>query len=166
MDIGASCIFLSTKLSEKPRKLRDIMNVAYSIAQKTNSPVPTGSEYTAMKERLLDGEQNVLRVLRFDLDMDLPYKYLLNYARFLRVSKATVQVALTLASDFFYAPTSLQYDAHIVAVACIYIAHTLLEEPNPLPPNWWYDFDASDDDLAAIEAEFATIYTVLPPLQP
>ncbi|OQR82861.1 cyclin-related protein FAM58A-like isoform 1 [Achlya hypogyna] len=165
MDIGASCIFLATKLTEKPRKLRDIMNVAYSIAHKTNSPVPVGSVYTAMKERLLDAEQNILRVLRFELDMDLPYMYLLNYAKFLRCSRATVQVALTLTSDFFYAPRSLSYDAPIIAAACLYVALSLVGEHggHSLPPQWWYEFDTSDDDLAAIQAEFATLYTVLPP---
>ncbi|OQR81459.1 hypothetical protein THRCLA_11713 [Thraustotheca clavata] len=139
MDIGASCIFLSTKITEKPRKLRDIMNVAYSIANNTNKPVPTGSEYTNMKERLLDGEQNVLRVLHFELDMNLPYNFLLNYTQLLRCSRTCVQVALTLASDFFYSPTSLEYDAHIIATGCF------------------------DDDLAAIQNEFNALYTHFPP---
>ncbi|ETV92411.1 hypothetical protein, variant [Aphanomyces invadans] len=81
--IGAACIFLATKITEKPRKLRDVMNVVHCASLNVNSPMPTGPEYTAFKERLLDAEQNVLRAIRFDMDVALPYQHLLNYTKIL-----------------------------------------------------------------------------------
>ncbi|KAF0772881.1 hypothetical protein AaE_002236, partial [Aphanomyces astaci] len=83
VDIGAACIFLATKITEKPRKLRDVMNVAYCVAHNVNTPVSTGHEYSAFKERLLDAEQHVLRAIRFDMDVSLPYQHLLNLAKLL-----------------------------------------------------------------------------------
>ncbi|ETV76356.1 hypothetical protein, variant [Aphanomyces astaci] len=127
VDIGAACIFLATKITEKPRKLRDVMNVAYCVAHNVNTPVSTGHEYSAFKERLLDAEQHVLRAIRFDMDVPLPYQHLLNLAKLLQVSRVVVQIALTLASDLFYSARALEYPPHVIAASSIYLAMDLLQ---------------------------------------
>ncbi|KAF0697876.1 Aste57867_11459 [Aphanomyces stellatus] len=162
VEIGGACIFLATKITEKPRKLRDVMNVAYCVSRNTNTPVPTGPEYTTLKESLLDAEQSVLRVIRFDMDIPLPYQYLLNYTKVLESPRLVVQIALTLTSDLFYSPRALLYAPHVIAAACIYLAIELLDGDH-IASRWWYRFDTSDADIAAIRDEFLQVYTDVPP---
>ncbi|CAK4814139.1 unnamed protein product [Aphanomyces euteiches] len=167
VEIGAACIFLATKITEKPRKLRDVMNVAYCVSNNTNTPVPTGVEYSTLKENLLDAEQTVLRMIRFDMNVALPYQYLLNYTKILGCPRLVVRMALTLTSDLYYMPSALQYPSHVIAASCIVLAIELLEINEPAaPPRWWYHFDTSDDDIAAIRHDFVQLYTVMPPSNP
>lgn len=42
--------------------------------------------YVANKEKIIAKEHELLRVLSFDVELDLPHKYLLNIARYLSLS--------------------------------------------------------------------------------
>lgn len=49
-------------------------------------------EYWTLRDAVVAHEQILLRTLAFDLDVDLPYRYLLNYLRTLRAGHGIAHV--------------------------------------------------------------------------
>jgi hypothetical protein len=75
-------------------------------------------EYWDMKDKVVDMEQLVLRVLGFEVDTFQPYRLLLNYCRSLRCRPSVVQAAWAFVTDSLYLPTCHIGGIAASAVAC------------------------------------------------
>lgn len=76
----SSISFLSCKVDENCRSLRDVINVMYKLINPDFSSL-TNETYHRLKENVIIYEQNVLRVLGFNSTVELPHAYLMNYVR-------------------------------------------------------------------------------------
>jgi cyclin K len=74
-----------------------------------------------LKDRLTQFESVVLRSLSFELDLDLPYTYMLNYAHCLRLDEGVTQFAFNILNDSFLLPICLQYKSNEIACASIFL---------------------------------------------
>lgn len=79
-----------------------------------------------MKDVLVDYEQFVLRALQFALEVELPYIYIVHYAKTLfskdlKQQALLLQVAWTLCNDSFRTTVCIRYKATEVAISCIYL---------------------------------------------
>ncbi len=84
------------------------------------------------KDRLLVAEQHVLRLVRFQLYIDLPHKYLLNLCKLLAVSRATTAAALCLTNDSIaYTDLCLRRQPMEVAAAALQLCMGLLGDQSP-----------------------------------
>mmetsp|Transcript_22167 Transcript_22167/g.36726 ORF Transcript_22167/g.36726 Transcript_22167/m.36726 type:complete len:249 (+) Transcript_22167:90-836(+) len=128
---ASACLFLASKVDERPRKIRDIVNVTYRVRNPDKEPLRIGQEYWDLKEQVILKEQSLLRWLSFDTAVDLPYKYLLNFLKSLRAPRELAQLAWTLISDSDTVPISLQYQPHVIACAGIFLASKILHHPLP-----------------------------------
>lgn len=74
-------------------------------------------------------ERILLQTIKFDLQVEHPYQYLLEYTRCLKGDKAKlqkmVQMAWTFVNDSLYTTLSLQWEPEIIAVALMYLAGKL-----------------------------------------
>ncbi|KAJ1955390.1 Cyclin- protein fam58a [Linderina pennispora] len=70
------CIYLATKITEEPRKQRDIINVGYKIANPSQAFLAVGDTLNALRETMDKAELVVLRVLGFNVDVDLPHRWI------------------------------------------------------------------------------------------
>lgn len=75
-----------------------------------------------MKERIVEFEQVLLRTINFQVDPLDPYRLLLNYARSLRLGRATTRTAWGLANDVLFCPRALSAPPPAVACAAIRMA--------------------------------------------
>ncbi|KAI9017001.1 cyclin-like protein [Gaertneriomyces semiglobifer] len=74
--IATTCLHLACKNGEVPRKLREIINVAYWLVQGWEGGDPylaIGDQYWIIKDSIMKTEMILLRVLGFSLQVDLPY---------------------------------------------------------------------------------------------
>ena len=68
-------------------------------ASVSNLPQPgllAGDDYYRAKEQLITDEQILLRILRFEINVEHPHKYLLNICRTLQCGQPLTQLALCL----------------------------------------------------------------------
>ncbi|KAJ2726312.1 hypothetical protein GGI07_000623 [Coemansia sp. Benny D115] len=68
------CIYLATKVTEEPRKQRDIINVGYRLANRDSEILPvTDKVFLGLRASMAEGELAMMRILGFDLSVELPH---------------------------------------------------------------------------------------------
>ena len=78
----ATCIHIACKQTENPRKLRDVVNVAYYVShpdpdtsESSKRLLKIDAQFWTIKESLMKAELVVLRSLRFHTNVYLPHSY-------------------------------------------------------------------------------------------
>ncbi|CAH0555283.1 unnamed protein product [Brassicogethes aeneus] len=119
------CLFLAGKVEETPKKCKDIIKTARGLLtdQKFNT---FGDD---PKEEVMTLERILLQTIKFDLQVEHPYAYLLKYAKCLKGDKVKlnkmVQMAWTFVNDSLCTTLALQWEPEIIAVALMYLAGKL-----------------------------------------
>jgi hypothetical protein len=155
---AATCLFLAGKAEETPKKSNDIVKFAkLSLAE--NKFAQFGPD---PKEEILTLERILLQTLRFDLEVEHAYDYLIKYVKNLKVYRADLseddahkillQSAWTFVNDSCCTTLCLQYEPEIIAIAMLLLAQKTgvfeivdWENKRPNTHNWW---DVYVDDLA------------------
>ncbi|XP_066992594.1 cyclin-K isoform X2 [Anabrus simplex] len=119
------CLFLAGKVEETPKKCKDIIKTARSLL--TDQKFQTFGEDP--KEEVMTLERILLQTIKFDLQVEHPYSYLLKYAKCLKGDKnklqKMVQMAWTFVNDSLCTTLCLQWEPEIIAVALMYLAGKL-----------------------------------------
>ncbi|XP_025198607.1 cyclin-K-like [Melanaphis sacchari] len=138
------CLFLAGKVEETPKKCKDIIKLAKAILPE--------DKYETLgvdpKEEVMVLERILLQTIKFDLQVDHPYQFLLKYAKCLKGDKTKltkmVQMAWTFVNDSLCTTLCLQWEPEIIAVSLIYLACKLskfeLNDWQGRTPNhlrWW-----------------------------
>lgn len=181
MLFAAACIFLSTKLDERPTKLDSITRLYFSmylLYRKFRESSPLGSselrpeDFTkkvvcevkldertlkTVKERIIQAEKEVLNMLGYDLDFELPYMYL-EYMRMNKIiqNERVFELAKNIISTSFKTLLCLYYDPRLIAVGAVNVAqrqcsHEVMEVE--VQENW---YKCLGDDLNKEEVDFVT----------
>lgn len=119
------CLFLAGKVEETPKKCKDIIKTARGLL--SDQKFATFGEDP--KEEVMTLERILLQTIKFDLQVEHPYSYLLKYAKCLKGDKAKlqkmVQMAWTFVNDSLCTTLALQWEPEIIAVALMYLAGKL-----------------------------------------
>lgn len=119
------CLFLAGKVEETPKKCRDIIKIARSMLsdQKFQS---FGED---PKEEVMTLERILLQTIKFDLQVEHPYSFLVKYAKCLKGDQVKlqkmVQMAWNFVNDSLSTTVCLQWEPEIIAVALIHLASKL-----------------------------------------
>ncbi|KAJ2858515.1 hypothetical protein J3B02_000105 [Coemansia erecta] len=71
------CLYLATKVTEEPRKQRDIINVGFKIAHPESTFLPVSSTtLAALRTTLSQGELVMMRILGFEFNVELPHAWI------------------------------------------------------------------------------------------
>ncbi|XP_043276850.1 cyclin-K isoform X2 [Venturia canescens] len=162
------CLFLAGKVEETPKKCKDIIKTAKTLL--TEQKFTTFGEDP--KEEVMTLERILLQTIKFDLQVEHPYSYLLKYAKCLKGDKSKlqkmVQMAWTFVNDSLCTTLSLQWEPEIIAVALMYLAGKLSKfevvdwngrQPKHL--RWWDMFveDVTMDLLEDICHQVLDLYS-------
>ena len=80
--MAAACLLLAGKVEETPKKCKDVLKVTQSILTEQQMANFGGNP----KEELLTHERILLQTIKFDLQVQHPYSYLLKFAKSLKGS--------------------------------------------------------------------------------
>ncbi|KAJ0183060.1 hypothetical protein K1T71_001036 [Dendrolimus kikuchii] len=151
------CLFLAGKVEETPKKCKDIIKVAKSLL--TEQKFASFGEDP--KEEVMTLERILLQTIKFDLQVEHPYGYLLKYAKCLKGDKAKlqkmVQMAWTFVNDSLCTTLCLQWEPEVIAVALMFLAGKLSKfevvDWNGRVPkhNAWWDMFVEDITMELLE---------------
>ncbi|XP_062858048.1 cyclin-K isoform X2 [Trichomycterus rosablanca] len=143
---GACCLFLAGKVEETPKKCKDIIKTARSLL----NDVQFAQFGDDPKEEVMVLERILLQTIKFDLQVEHPYQFLLRYAKQLKGDKnkvqKLVQMAWTFVNDSLCTMLSLQWEPEIIAVAVVYLAGRLCKfdiqewTSKQSSRRWWEQF--------------------------
>eukprot|EP00698_Gefionella_okellyi_P004563 TRINITY_DN1417_c0_g1_i3.p1 TRINITY_DN1417_c0_g1~~TRINITY_DN1417_c0_g1_i3.p1 ORF type:complete len:163 (-),score=40.36 TRINITY_DN1417_c0_g1_i3:125-613(-) len=150
-------MFIACKSEESPRKLREIINVAFKVQHPEAPVMKIDNDYWTLRDALTQCEHQVLLTLNFELETDLPFRYLLNYVKSMQLTQRTSQIAWNVCCDSFRTLVPLQMTPTAVACAAIELAlRTSGEEPPYL--EWWRIFEEDKRTIDGIIAQVAVLY--------
>ncbi|KAK4883595.1 hypothetical protein RN001_006914 [Aquatica leii] len=119
------CLFLAGKVEETPKKCKTIIETARALL--SDAKFSTFGEDP--KEEVMTLERILLQTIKFDLQVEHPYSYLVRYAKCLKGDEAKlekmVQMAWTFVNDSLCTTLALQWEPEIIAVALMYLAGKL-----------------------------------------
>uniref|UniRef100_A0A3B3CN81 Cyclin-K n=1 Tax=Oryzias melastigma TaxID=30732 RepID=A0A3B3CN81_ORYME len=143
---GACCLFLAGKVEETPKKCKDIIKTARSLL----NDVQFAQFGDDPKEEVMVLERILLQTIKFDLQVEHPYMFLLRYVKQLKGDKNKVckvlQMAWTFVNDSLCTMLSLQWEPEIIAVAVMYLAGRLCKfdiqewTSKQSSRRWWEQF--------------------------
>uniref|UniRef100_A0A8C6SJM0 Cyclin K n=1 Tax=Neogobius melanostomus TaxID=47308 RepID=A0A8C6SJM0_9GOBI len=143
---GACCLFLAGKVEETPKKCKDIIRTARELL----NPVQFTQFGDDAKEEVMVLERILLQTIKFDLQVEHPYMFLLRYVKQLKGDKNKVckvlQMAWTFVNDSLCTMLSLQWEPEIIAVAVMYLAGRLCKfdiqewTAKQSSRRWWEQF--------------------------
>jgi len=123
------CLFLAGKVEETPKKCKDLVNVARAKLE--------GSEFLKLGknpvEEVMAIERVLLQTIKFDVHVEKPYNYLLQYANIFKVDKEAmkpiVQTAWAFINDGWYTTLCLQWQPEVIAISLMYMAFKMKPPP-------------------------------------
>jgi hypothetical protein len=78
--VGGTCLFLASKAEETFKKIQEIILICEKVHHK-NELSTESSRFANLRENYFKIEQNLLTTLNFDLKIDHPYKYLVQFVK-------------------------------------------------------------------------------------
>jgi len=173
--LATAALFLSGKVEESPKKLRDVISFADMVRNKSTkeSFEPESPEYLKRRDEVLLAERSVLQTMAFDLVVEHPYKHLLAYVKTLKGNQSNesfknlAQVAWNFVNDSLRTTLCLQYRPQLIACAAIQLASKYLQIPLPDATvegigrkTWWeaLEIKGALADLDAIGQQIIDLY--------
>lgn len=172
--IGATCIYLASKVEEDNLRLRDIINVFHSTLNKKccYQTLEMNNFFWDLRNTIVDCELIILRVLKFKTHYVYPHKYLLYYLRSLlewigKSYTVNQRIALTcwsLLNDYYIDPKCIDNTAKSIAIAVIIIGLRLNEIAIPYNEeavtSWINSLDTniSNDEVWTVVSNIISIY--------
>ncbi|ELU11234.1 hypothetical protein CAPTEDRAFT_137456 [Capitella teleta] len=122
---AACCLFLAGKVEETPKKCKDIIKMARSKLPEPHCQIFCDES----REEVMTLERILLQTIKFDLQVEHPYAYLLKFSKLIKGDKKKieqmVQMAWTFINDSLCTTLSLQWEPDVIAVALMYLASRL-----------------------------------------
>jgi len=150
--MATCCLFLAGKVEETPKKCKDIVKAAKAYLESANLDKYWLSFGDDPIKEIMTFEKILLQTIKFDLQVDHPYSYLLKYAKTLKCEPEDkhkmVQMAWTFINDSYSTTLCLQWEPEIIAIALMYLTSKLtkfeindwLSKKENSKQNWWDQF--------------------------
>lgn len=157
-------IYLSSKIEESPRRIRDVLNVFHHIKQvrtgKLITPMAVDENYANTKNQVIKAERRILKELGFCVHVKHPHKIIFLYLQALECAQSSLsQKAWNYMNDALRTDVFLRYSAEKIACACIYLSARELQIPLPESPPWYVIFGADEQSIKAICVRILHLYT-------
>lgn len=133
-DVAVACLFLACKTQETHKRLKDVIYWTHKVRTRGTKDFPDGNDlfedspgFFMEKNKVLDKEREVLRVLNFDLTVDPPYRHMWLLAKTFLSSKPETRQTLTqtawnFLNDSFRTYVPVMYDSREIATAALFLS--------------------------------------------
>ncbi|EGC28862.1 hypothetical protein DICPUDRAFT_10863, partial [Dictyostelium purpureum] len=164
--VATACLFLAGKVEETPRKLDDVIKISYMAKNKKKGEAPekvaqpSQVEHNLLRNKVLQNEHLILTTIAFELVVEHPYKYLLEYMKTIQGSKNLCQVAWNFVNDSLRTSLCLHYPPDLISYASVYLATRFLnfKLPTDCKKEWWEMLGISFEVLEDISKQILDLY--------
>jgi len=117
-----SCIFISTKATNNLISINSLIKIIKEIINIKLSNITLNED--SIKNLLIQSEYAILESISFDLNIDLPYKFILQLKDYFNKkinisSELLIKSSCQFINDSFHFPFCLFYSPNTIAIACI-----------------------------------------------
>ncbi|PWZ29301.1 Cyclin-T1-2 [Zea mays] len=155
--VATVCVFLASKVEDTPCPLDHVVRVAYETMYRRDTAaaqrIRQKDVFEKQKALILIGERLLLTTIRFDFNIQHPYRPLLDAMQNLGINQKEVkQVAWNFVNDWLKTTLCLQYKPQYIAAGSLYLAAKLHNIKLPLHGAhvWWHQFDVAPKPLEAV----------------
>uniref|UniRef100_M4BAF8 Cyclin-like domain-containing protein n=1 Tax=Hyaloperonospora arabidopsidis (strain Emoy2) TaxID=559515 RepID=M4BAF8_HYAAE len=167
--VAMSCLFLSAKVEETPKRVHDVVHVFYATFRRrkwkraavTQQLIDVDSAtFSQWRSWLLIVERQVLIDLGFSIYnvTEHPHKYVLYYVKVLDGSSELAQQAWGYINDSLRRDICVRYKAQVTACAAIFLASRFQRVVLPEHPPWYSLFDVEKAELYAVSVAIMELY--------
>ena len=141
--LGATALFLATKVEESCRKMKDIVVACCRVAQKNPNLIvdEQSKDFWKCRDTILQNEDVLLELLCFDLTIDPPHKQLYDMLKYYNVhhNKQLRNAAWAFVTDSIQTQLCLLCSGRTIAAAALYCAarHSNIAFPDTRGLPWW-----------------------------
>ncbi|KAG8631985.1 hypothetical protein KVT40_001125 [Elsinoe batatas] len=141
--LGATCLFLATKVEESCRKMKDMVIACCRVAQKNPNLIidEQSKDFWKWRDTILLNEDVLLETLCFDLTIEAPHKQLFEMLKHYRVehNKALRNAAWAFVTDSNMTQLCLLCTSRTIAAAALYAGARLcsVKLPDTHSRPWW-----------------------------
>lgn len=167
--VAFACLFLATKVEERPKRIKDVLSVFYALYQrrKWGQTRPKhqlldleGATYCLWRDWMVLVERQILIDLGFSVYnvMEHPHKYILYYIKIVGGSKALAQKAWGYINDSLRIDLCVRFRSEVIACAAIFLASRVLHVKLPDDPHWYALFDVEKRELHEVSTAIMELY--------
>ena len=164
-EIAATSLFLSTKVEENVRKMREFVVACCRVGQKQPNLIvdEQSKEFWKWRDTILHHEDLLLEALCFDIQLEQPYRILYDFLIFFGVieNKAVRNASWAFVNDSAYTVLCLQFTARTIAAAALYAAamHCGIGfEDDDAGQVWWKQVDVDIPTVRRACTRLAELY--------
>ncbi|CAG0899694.1 unnamed protein product [Cyprideis torosa] len=127
--VSSTALFIAGKLSATPLRIRDVINVSVATLDSMAPLLELDEKYFKYRNSITSCELLMSRMLKGDLNVDQPHRYLLHYLKSMYhhakgqdwESIPIARTSWTLLHDFHHSPAIASRDPQVVAIAIIFM---------------------------------------------
>jgi len=141
-DIASACIFLACKNFESKdmRRMENIVNACAKVSMKNNDFHVTPELFGTWKRNIIHYEMEILQVICYDLDVELPSTYIKEYTETLKTSKKLKKYIYCVVNDCLATTLCLRHKWNVIVAAALYVSSKMIGEQINSKDNWWLLF--------------------------
>lgn len=158
--VAIICMFIAGKVEGSPRPAGDVVFVSYRVLFNKE---PLRDVFERLKMTVLTGEKLVLSTLECDLEIEHPYKLVMDWVkRSVKTEdgRRLCQAAFNFVNDSLRTSLCLQFGPSQIASAAIYIGLSMCKMTLPCDGDkaWWREFDVTKRQLWEICDQILDLY--------
>ncbi|KAL6718906.1 hypothetical protein ACLMJK_003141 [Lecanora helva] len=168
-EVGATSLFLATKVEENCRKMKELVIACCRVAQKDPHKLvdEQDKEYWRWRDVILLNEDVMLEAICFDLSLEPPYKTLYEHLVFFREdeNKRLRNAAWAFVNDSYLSVLCLLFPSRVIATSALYAAAkhcgvTFPDDHRGRP--WWSTLGIDGEEMRRACNYMASVYEDVP----
>jgi len=144
--LTSALLLLNGKLTENIRTLRDVCSIVLLLYNNHFNCSKINEEYIKIKNLVIEKENFILRVIGFNINIEIPYNNLERMWRYLDIDIQYMRLGIIVLKDCYLPRKCIDINNNILAASSLYISITIINNTIN-QKEWWTIYDIKESQL-------------------